>query len=266
MLLPLGVLLLFKRKNNYRDLVKFGVTALAVGGILFLPAILTYGPGFVKFTQVSPIPFERMVSIGTIEVWGLLGLVGLSVVSVYLLVRVFLIRKNPRNKLKVSLLGIWAFTILLYLVIFIRLPHEAGYLIPVVPFVILLLNELSSSKIYLAFCMVLICSPFFVAIYSWRPVYFPNPTDPRLNYSLRVRWNIHFSPFYGPLLYDHSFRAEELDRFERVISFGNELKDKSVIVVGWDLSKFAVLGFLENHNHDLGIDLSQYGGIPISIK
>jgi hypothetical protein len=116
-----------------------------------------------------------------------------------------------------------------------------------------------------------------------------------------MRWNIHFSPFYGPLLFDHSFRLDEINRFEKVISFGNDLKEKSVILVGWNISKFAILGFTENHNHELvkyldlldedqlhqyldsgykiyylpemlqvnkdvnGIDLNQYGGISIPI-
>ncbi len=145
MALPLG-LLLFTRKNNSRDLIKFVAAAFVVGGILFLPVIMTYGPRFLKYTQASPIPFARVVSIATIEVWGIPGLVGLSIVTVYLFVRALLNQKSPAIDLRASYSRIWAFAIILYLIAFAMLPHEAGYLIPVIPFVILLLNRVVPSQ------------------------------------------------------------------------------------------------------------------------
>ena len=55
-------------------------------------------------------------------------------------------------------------------------------------------------------------------------------------------------PLYGSILYDHSSRADEFDRIGKIIANGNQLDHKSVIIVGWNLSKFAILGLYINKN------------------
>lgn len=55
---------------------------------------------------------------------------------------------------------------ILYVIAFIRLPLEAGYLIPAVPFVLIWLGLRLPHRGFVALCVALLVSPFFLSLES----------------------------------------------------------------------------------------------------
>jgi hypothetical protein len=55
---------------------------------------------------------------------------------------------------------VWLMAVVLFIVAYLRLPHESGYLIPIVPFVILLLHRALPRVGFVVFCGVVALSSF----------------------------------------------------------------------------------------------------------
>ena len=250
MLLPLGILLLV-RTRKLKELLKFVMIASSVGGLAFLPAYRIYGFKLFKLTDISPIPIERILTISTIGVWGALGLIALGIGGGYMLICLIKRRDFHLFAQQRPYLSIWILSIVLYTVIFLWHPHESGYLIATVPFLILVLSEVLNRKVFIIVIVGFLCSSLLLrihplSIHLGKPTYFPNPEIKLLNYSIQVdifRWRFYIAPFYGPILFDHSQRVYDMQRLEKVISLANVLNKKSVVVTGWNLPKFAVLTY-----------------------
>jgi hypothetical protein len=55
-------------------------------------------------------------------------------------------------------------------------------------------------------------------------------------------------PFAGPIIDDHEYRTQELERIRDIFQFGNTLDKKSLFVMGWEMPKFVILDASENRN------------------
>lgn len=144
--LPLAMLLLDERDDGprpFRVLARFAGTALLTALLAFTPVILRYGAGFLR-----GYPYEeswatalRNASVGT---WGALGCVGLMVA----LTAAVIVR--PRSAIhagaspKQSLA--WLAGVIVGFALFVAMPYQSGYLIPAIPFVILLLGRFMPSR------------------------------------------------------------------------------------------------------------------------
>lgn len=248
MLFPFILVLLHKGAHR-RDVARFTLISIAVGGIFFIPVVVAYGIGFFRYTQGEPIAIERVLENATTGVW---GRVGFGVILVVLSILIWQLIHSESFSLrlrKTAYWKIWLIGIATYLLIYFSLPHEAAYLIPVVPFSILILEEFSSNKMLLLLCLALLCSSMLVEIYPGsqaRAAGFDQSFRRRAARVRFSRFNLYFVPFYGALIKDHISRIDENDRLLNIIDFGNELQEKSAIIVGWHISKFATLGKNQN--------------------
>jgi hypothetical protein len=101
----------------------------------------------------------------TFEVWGGIGVGVVAALGVASMLLPVVSRKTRNEWLSFSLQKkAWvlacAVSILIYLGLFFRLPHEAGYLIPLVPFVIGLFELLLPRPVTVAAWLLLLASPF----------------------------------------------------------------------------------------------------------
>jgi hypothetical protein len=120
-------------------------------------------------------------------------------------------RREPGLRVNRMLIASWAAAVLLFGVAFVRLPHEAGYLLPVVPFVILLLGVWTKPREFRALCLSLALSPFLLGI------------DAK-----GIHWD-------GPILRDHAQREERMSVVEEVMRATDEVKVPAVLSTGWYL-------------------------------
>ena len=186
---------------------------LLIAGLCFVPVWRLYGPGFFSFYDNPWYPPWSVVMARALPlVWGELGVVALGAAALALpfappSVRDALSAPRSRDGLLYA-----ALTIALYLAAFLRLPDEAGYLLPVVPFGLLALSLLAPPWLAQAVAVALLCSPF-------------------------LAFDRHGTGLRGPILEDHAIRVSQQRALDAILAAADRLPDPSVIVAGWVLPR-----------------------------
>lgn len=226
LLLPLALLIvpnLASWRQRVRAVLLLGVPAVAVGGLCYVPIFASYGTHFFpEPPRHGSADFESLWR-ATVEVWGLVGCVAVAGAAVAALVTVVRCRGRAQGKLESCsnererrwVSAACATAILLYTLAYARMPLEAGYLVPVVPFAIVLLALWLTPSVRLVFACLLCLSPY---VGSWSP---------------GLRWP-------GPIFEDHATREAHLVRVEKIIRAAHELPPDSVVLAGHQLPQIVV--------------------------
>ncbi|MFH1070326.1 MAG: hypothetical protein V1794_11965 [Candidatus Glassbacteria bacterium] len=152
MILPLANLLAKgeRRKAAGSIFLFLGVSVL-VGMLCYLPVYSRYGMQFLSFVEGQYPSLSYILLISGIEIWTLPGCL---VLALALFSRIIFTPRETSIPETVGKREIFSFAlaVLLETVIFLRLPYEAGYLIPALPFVFLLLARFLDRRIFLIFC------------------------------------------------------------------------------------------------------------------
>jgi hypothetical protein len=186
---------------------------LLVAALCFAPVWHRYGTGFFSFYDNPWYPPWDVVAARALPlVWGTLGVVALGAATLSLpllapAVRTALSAARTRQGLVFA-----ALSVALYLVAFLRLPDEAGYLVPVVPMVLLGLSLVEPPWLMAALSLALICSPFIAL--------------DRFGIVLR-----------GPILEDHAVRVSQQRSTGAILAAAERLPGPAVIVAGWVLPR-----------------------------
>ena len=136
MLLPLALILIGQNHGTtrWRALSALAITSSLTAAICFLPVWGRYRWGFFRFHESHARPEVTTILLrGTWEVWGALGLLGLVISLGGALLQLRRSRPTsippPANRMFVPALRS---IVAVYVAAFIRLPDQAGYLLPVV--------------------------------------------------------------------------------------------------------------------------------------
>ncbi len=186
-LLPLALALAARTAApRGRRIVALTATAAIVGALCYVPAYLTYGIRFLSYYEPqgprrSVVDFLAgmlhpaagafgavfVVGQGTVGVFGLLGAaaVAVGVIGVLLaLARRGREAPTPPERPAPLLLAALALGVALPAALYLRLPSDEGYLIPAVPFLLLLLAALADRRLVLATGLALVVSPFVLGV------------------------------------------------------------------------------------------------------
>ncbi|MDH4158053.1 MAG: hypothetical protein OEW00_12345, partial [candidate division Zixibacteria bacterium] len=210
LLLPLAWLTFYRKPARpLVSILKLTLGALLIGTIAFLPLIFKYGWDFLTFVDPSYPDALRIIRMATVQVW---GRIGLSVILAALLGMAFwrgvFTERTGDSRLWLLSPTPWLLAIGVYYIIFLRLPHDAGYLIPTVPFVILLLARYLRRRFFAIVTLALILS-CFVSISRSRGI------------------------CRGSVLYDRATRIENMTFARKALAAADVLPEKSVVVSGW---------------------------------
>lgn len=156
-----------KSEVSIKEIFAFILVTLSIGTLCFLPVFIKYNLEFFTFYEHG-YSLRSAINISTIGVWGTIGFVFILFILQYV---VFFQKKISDERpalLSMRRLFIdyehstYLIVISLYLIVFFRLPHEAGYLIPAIPFFIMLLSRLTikNHDIFKVFCIGLFLSSF----------------------------------------------------------------------------------------------------------
>jgi hypothetical protein len=240
MIIPFILLFVQKgdKKSNFRILATFITTTCVVAVLAFMPVFMQYGTGFFRFGAYRYPSLKHILTQISTVVWGRIGFITIVIAVILTVCRYAAL---PSRRVCATPGGrrhmvVWAVAIALYLIAFLRLPLEAGYLIPVVPFVVLLLGIILERPVFIMVCAGLIVSSFF-----------------SFDSSGIVK---------GPILVNHARRLTNLEIRNRILSLEEDRNEKSVIVTGhWEamlresgitLSPRRVNGtFIINNNENL---------------
>lgn len=176
MLVPLAIWS-FSAGRDTRGFLRLAGATVATGAAVFVPVFATYGTGFFTFSEAAAYPGlgAVLVRLGP-DTWGTLGAAALAVALPAALIRSAPIRSVlggparfrawrvavgaqggvPPGMRPVLLLA--GSTVVFYLLVFLRLPHAAGYLVPVVPFLLLALAVLLPRGAVWVLCALLVLS------------------------------------------------------------------------------------------------------------
>ena len=208
MVLPLGLLLLGEeRTERWRHVLRFAAAALLTGGAMFLPVMLVYGTSFLTYAESDRVDPLQQLRQANSAVWGAAGHLAILVALFSLLLR----RRLPHESsiavpLGPAYTGGWVLAILVNVGAFIALPHEFAYLIPSVPFALLLMAKALDRRVFRLVCGVLLVSPFVTVSSA--------------------------GVGQGPLLVDYAGRRDDMRAVRRMLALSSRLDEASVIVAG----------------------------------
>ncbi|MEZ4620229.1 MAG: hypothetical protein R2867_32630, partial [Caldilineaceae bacterium] len=219
MILPLTLHLLLATQNPsaIKAGFSFVLTTLLVSFLCFLPVFNRYGLAFLTFSDYHSYPslWNLLIRSGA-DVWGWLGLFGLWGLAILLSFRLPRCREAFKVPKVRHGLVLATLSIAIYTIAFFRLPVASGYLIPTVPFLLLIVGLLAPPNFGKAFAIVVMLSAFLI-------------TSSHGNINL-----------VGPIFVDHNDRVALRQDTSYIIEAIEQLRPGAVIVAGWRMSQIEV--------------------------
>lgn len=141
-------------------LLKLSVVSGLIAILFYAPLFLRSGLAWLTFADHG-IEITHLLLHGTVDLFGLVGSLGILSVAVQLLVR----RSMDVRSLTADRLGLALLTAsLIYIVLFLRLPDQPYYLIPALPGIYLMMAISVSTVTMTALCASLVLSSFVGSI------------------------------------------------------------------------------------------------------
>jgi len=156
--LPLALILIDGADNRtaLRRVLTTGVISAVIVVVAFTPVYARYGMDFFNFYSDHGYPGAwGMAARVTTEVWGVLGFAGVCLGIV-----AGIARRRATVTLSSRQVFAWIAMIVIYAFAFWCLPDEAAYLIPLVPFVLLVVWWIAPRWAFVTCCGLIVVSPF----------------------------------------------------------------------------------------------------------
>ena len=192
-------------------------------GVIFLMSIISYIPVFyfhgLKTFHTAGTAYPSALQIlgrASFKVWGAIGSAAILVSLLYHFVSIRTFKFTFSDKTR-PLLYSSISVLILYSIAFLIFPYEGDYLIPAIPFTIILLDSVLRPRVFRIAAIALMISPFLLTV--------------ELS-GIRAA---------GPLLTDHAYRLRDTRTASLAIAQSNRFAEKSVIVSG---PYFPVIRFL----------------------
>lgn len=220
----LPLLLLWKYRTGKplsKEALWFGATAAVTGILPYLVPYATYGLDFFG-TYDLPYPgLSKVLFKGIFGVWGPLGVLALMVgVAAW------------HRKAEAELLWTALLQIGLTAALFISLPEKSAFLIPAVPFVIIVLGAVSRGRLWRRMLNLMVLSPFAFGINLQDPL-----RGSLVSGSARVEMIgdqiIAFDPWVGPLAADLSKRWNKADYVDETLYCLSKKQEPQAVIAGW---------------------------------
>lgn len=252
MVLPYIILIWNKvdLKATAMNFLKIALPMSLVIVLAFLPIMFQFGTSFFMYYDQFPYPPLTKVLYKMIPgVWGFVGVVAISV-SFYSAV----FRAQQQNRgalflgpLNEKIIFISFLLIVLYCISYFRLPQKSGYMLPVVPFVILLFGYYLNANNFKLLCYALIVSSFVCSI---------NLTDKlrgasHSKFAITINVSgqeLFFDIFSGPVFSDYSKRKQKINYTNEVLTQAASMDEKAVLISGWWYNELMVTQIGKSQN------------------
>lgn len=224
-----------ERKLPFKEILMLSFATLITSLICFLPVINTYGISFFTYYEHFPIPaLIKNIYKGTIGVMGTAGTIMFSVLLLLSVRPVLTILKFKEHAQRpLMILSVTA--AILYIIAFARLPLKSAFMIPAMPFLILIIALCVEQKHMKWLTVSFIVSSYFIGV---------NLTDPNrgsppspLSYSVNAAGQlVSFDLLKGPVIADYEKQKNILDFAATVIQSEKDMEEPSVVIAGWYLN------------------------------
>ena len=194
--------------QRWRKTAMMAVVCLSVAGSCFLSIFMGHGFGMLTYYWMGYPPWSEVLQTVTVEVWGRWGMICLTLGLIML---PFVKGKNApcldtQERRRMTIVSL---TVLgLYTASFLKIPYEAGYLIPLIPFLFILAAMWLRPVVVRWVCVALLLAPF-------------------------VHPGKHGVTLKGPVIIDHSLRRGLDAEAQAIAEQVSRLKGESVIACVW---------------------------------
>lgn len=218
--------------NSFKSIIISGSLTLLTALICFIPAFKIYGTSFFTYYEYFPYPpLLKNIYKGTVGAWGIIGMIAIIICGI-ICARRWIRLPSPERKILIPLITLCLVTILMYTYSFLRIPQKTAFILPIIPFIILLFALFLNKKeqIYLAAAMVLSC--FFIGVNLDNPLRGSTPTK------FAYRTIIGDTPvaldlFSGPVIANHTKRIQKMDYAKFISDELSTVNEKTVIISGF---------------------------------
>jgi len=198
---------LFNKQNISNLIIKYCLIFSLLVTIIYSPLFIKYGLKFLTFYEIGYPKFSFVVGRATIRAWGMIGSLGVLYGLIIIILKSLLKRRNrefiDRNS---SFFWFVLLSMVLFIVLYIRLPSEAGYLLPVVPLILILFFLKLPKTIYQIICFSIILASFF------------------------LNFDTFGFKLQGPIIINYNLRVQQKEYLDRVIPTILKKENKSVII------------------------------------
>ncbi len=209
------IYLIWIENKKIKNIIYFVLFMGIISFLLFLPLFIKYGLTFITYYSPNFTLKETIIYAGYnfIEFIGWLpAIFGLLIFPLSL--KILLKKIIEKDKYTLFLIS----AIVLICILYIKAPYEPGYLIPMIPFGLLLLNKILKKKLIVIFCILLLLNSFI----SFNII--------EKNKVLNIEFNGAICD--GMIKNDIDARTEQMSFTQKLL---NANIKHSVIIIGWYL-------------------------------
>jgi hypothetical protein len=215
-----------RRPGDYAKLIAGFLLALP---LVLSPVVMKYGWRFLPRNNGIATALGVAKNL-TVDLWGILGVLALAAFSIVAVIRLFQTRRfrefltDPINQLCLMVIAVYG---LAYSIV----PYESGYLIPIVPFIIMLLVRSLPAWQSVVFLLAMALSSFVIGMNTADMPWSPNAVTPSAAITIGGRI-IGIHALRGPIMVDRMQRMAREAYTARVIGTIASAKKGSVFVCG----------------------------------
>ena len=209
LLLPLLYLIIYVvKEKSISKIVLFLLTSIVTFGVCFTVVVRKYGLNLFPSEIWSLPDLKAIISLYTLHLYGFFGLLGLLISFLYILID--LKKINLKLKENKALIIFCFLMITMTSIVYFRFPFESYYNLPLLPFLIIILNiVLLSNKMKKIVFSLLIISPF-------------------IGYISQNKIQLK-----GSIFVNEKMENDFLDYTEKIHnSFSNKIEQKKILVAG----------------------------------
>lgn len=237
-------------KQNLKNLLEIIIPMALVVILAFILLIQQFGSSFLMYYDQFPYPpLTKVIYKMTLGVFGLVGIVAVTIGILIIAIN----RKKQNagelfeNGLDKKIITASFMIILLYIISYLRLPQKSGYMIPVLPFVILLFGYYLNSRNFKFICIAFLLSPFIFSINLTDKLRGAEHSAYAAKYTISGQ-ELFLDPFSGPVFSDYSKRKQKMKYTQEVILKTDTIQSKTVIIAGWWYNEIMVEMIERNKN------------------
>lgn len=230
---------LYKADKKWNHIWQLLFLAPLFSALCYLPLILKYQYHFLTYVNQFGYPSVlKTIYKSSFGVWGTLGFIVVGIAFVFAVQHII---SNHQNRKYKPVLYCSYFTIIIYTLLFFYEPHKSAYLIPVIPFVFIVILIALQDKLWPVLIIAsLVISCFFAGINLAEP----NRSALPGKFALTRKVNnlrICFDPFSGNVIDDYAKRIQRIKYAENVIEKVQQLQGRNALICGYWVNMISIL-------------------------
>lgn len=214
--------------------VKIIVPCAIIGVLWYIPAYLQYGRAFFDYSDQFPYPsFAKIFYKATIGVFGILGILGLIIAFVRWATQKEKQAVNPPAICSPArLVWVVVLIVVLHIVSYLRLPQKAGYMLPIVPFVVLLVVMYIPRNTLRIITLLFLLAPFLFGMNITDELRGSGATGASVKFNVNGQ-EISIDAARGLAFAEQQKRRNKMEYVQRVCDHLDNSNEKQVLVCGW---------------------------------